>query len=225
MQTIQEQAAHIRRLQEQLVALRNGQPLPPLDTRGSNPDSYREASANDAPEPEVRNWIISAVSEQSEDEGSTYEEEDEELGSSYGMTAVSQASSGDSQRGIPSRVLRSITTTIPSEASPLGMMASLSIQASSSSGPKRGGRGSDHVEEEGVGLTEPLYFEKGKRQSLARPTLCSQPVEQGRPPTRCEALSAPSTRSCRRRSSRRSLLLRKRQSSCFKCALMFVLSS
>jgi hypothetical protein len=162
MQTIEEQASHIRHLQEQLAALQTGQSPPPFggtpSPRGDSFSSYRDPAEQGAPEPEIRSWIISAATEQSEDEDGAEETEDE--ASSHGAN-ISQPSSGGSQRGHASRSLRSVTSTIPSAASPLGMMASLSIRASSSSGPKRGGRDSDRAEQDGVGLTEPLYFEKG----------------------------------------------------------------
>jgi hypothetical protein len=171
MQTIQEQANQLRQLQDQLTALRNGQSISPSNSidysnsaiqRGNSFTSYRETPASEAAEPEVRNWIISAVSELSEEEDEDQETEEEEFDYGSNGNGVSQASSGDSKRSPPGpKTLRGITSTIPSEGSPFALMASLSIQASSSAAQKRAGSGSDHVEEEGVGLTEPAYFAKG----------------------------------------------------------------
>jgi hypothetical protein len=211
MQTIQDQAAQIRHLQEQLYAIRNGHLAPPTASFGSPPaprgsafGSPLETGPQDAPEPEVRNWIISAVSEQSEDEDDAEETEDEEHGSSSLGNEYSQASSGDSHRSPAGRsTLRGITSTIPSEASPLAMMASLSIQASGPS-QKRGGRGSDHVDEEGVGLLEPSYFEKGTSKfSLQSLPATQLSFTQGRRQTPSGGLLAPSTRSSHHRSSPR----------------------
>jgi hypothetical protein len=172
MQTIQEQASHIHHLKEQLAALQHGHssssPLAFGDTpspRGDSFRAYRDPAVHDAPEPEIRSWIISAASEQSGDEDDAEETEDEEYGSSS-HGAFSQASSGDSQRDPALRSLRGLTSTIPSVASPLGLMASLSIRASSTTDHKRGGRGSDHLEQDGVGLTEPSYFERGECSSI-----------------------------------------------------------
>jgi hypothetical protein len=172
MQTIQEQSSQIRYLQEQLNVIRNGQSLAPPNTVYPNGTHKQHASSFSPPErtpahaaePEIRNWIISAISEQHSEEEDEFEEtEDEDYGQSSNGNDLSQASSGDSRRSPPGpRSLRGITSTIPSEASPLGMMASLSIQASSGGSQRKGTRGSDSIEEEGVGLPEPAYFEKGR---------------------------------------------------------------
>jgi hypothetical protein len=148
MTTIQEQASQIRRLHEQLQKVRALAPagaehlLPPLE-----------------PEPAVREWIVAAVPDDAEsDAGETEDDDWASSGASRSQSSATTKSSGD-RLSPPGGRPRKVTPTIPSDASPFGLLASLSLEANAGTPSLKGG--SEDAEEDGVGLNEPTYFEKG----------------------------------------------------------------